>query len=118
MAAEQVFDGIHLHLTPYRELEFDYTASDMDVVYRRTRPHSWDDLITWLERQGDLDNELTPGEVVALVEDLRTLKQQGVPFIADPQRAFEEAHRHRAANSQQHAQLHERIRTTVEQLRH
>lgn len=75
----------------------DYTESDVEVVYRRGQWRSWDDVIRWLETKGEQDNELTPGEVIAMVEDFRRLNQSGVPFTNDPHRAFQLAHEHRKA---------------------
>lgn len=109
MSTEQTFDGIHLDLTGDKQLSFSYEASDMQVAYRRTTPHSWDDLIRWLETKGGADNELTPGEVVAMVEDLRSLKQNGTPFTNNPDQAYREAHQQRGANDQRHAGLHQQI---------
>ncbi len=114
---EQSFEGIHLDLTGHRELQFDYRQSDVEVVYRRTQPSSWDDMIGWLETKGTNDNELTPGEVVAMVEDLRTLKNQGARFTSDPAQAYQEAHRHRAENMRKHGELHRKIQEASERIR-
>lgn len=103
------FDGITLHLTGDRQLQFDYEASDMRVAYRRSTPNSWQDIIGWMEKKGTFDNEFTPGEVVAIVEDLRSLKQSGTQFTNNPDQAFQEAHQHRGRNNQQHQQLHQEI---------
>ncbi|HET7036003.1 MAG TPA: hypothetical protein VFI42_10020 [Thermomicrobiaceae bacterium] len=103
------FDGITLHLTGDRQLQFDYEPSDMRVAYRRSTPSSWQDIISWMEKKGTFDNEFTPGEVVAMVEDLRSLKQGGEQFTDNPDQAFQEAHQHRGHNNQQHQQLHQEI---------
>lgn len=103
------FDGITLHLTGDRQLAFDYEQSDMQVAYRRSTPNSWQDIISWMEKKGTFDNEFTPGEVVAMVEDLRSLKQNGTPFTNNPDQAFAEAHKLRGQNNQQHQQLHQEI---------
>lgn len=106
---EQVFEGVHMDLTPYRQLTFDYEPSDVRVAYRRTDPKSWDDLINWLEKQGSYDNEFTPGEVVAMVEDLRMLKSKKASFIDNPDKAFQEAHGFRIEDNKKYAKDHQEI---------
>ncbi len=70
--------------------------SDMEVLFRRVNnASSWDSLIEWFEEQGDRDNELTPGEVIAMKEDLGRLEQQGAQFTNDPKRASDMALKHR-----------------------
>lgn len=110
------FDGIRLDLTGYRSLAFNYEQSDMRVAYRRTHPSSWDELINYMERYGTYDNEFTPGEVVAMTEDLRTLKQDHTPFTDNPDKAYQEAHSHRSENDKKHAKLHQEIEQKHQQL--
>jgi hypothetical protein len=94
-STEKEVEGVKVRETGHKQWEKDYTQSDMEVVYRRVSAQSWDDLIKWLEEEGESDNELTPGEVVAMVEDLRELKREGTPFITDPGTAYQEAHKRR-----------------------
>ncbi len=87
--------------------QMDYQPSDMELVYRRGDWHSWQDEIKWLEQFGEHDRRLTPGETIAMVEDLRSLQQAGAPFTKDPDRAYQMAHRYRAENNQRYARQHE-----------
>lgn len=89
-------EGVRIQPSPHKKMVKDYTQSDMDVVYRRGDWHSWRDMIHWLETQGERDNELTPGEVIAMVEDLRQVERSGEQFTKDPHKAYEMAHKHRA----------------------
>ncbi len=93
---EESIEGIRMHPSPHKKMERDYTQSDMEVVYRRGDWHNWRDMIHWLETKGEGDNELTPGEVIAMVEDLRQVERSGVQFTKDPKQAYEMAHRYRA----------------------
>lgn len=70
----------------------DYTISDMEALYRRGEWHDWQDAVNWLKREGNNDNELTPGEVRALEQDLETLEKEGAEFVPDPDKAFQMAH--------------------------
>lgn len=69
--------------------EHRYSLSDMEVVYRRGHWNSWDEIIGWLEAHGEADNELTPGETVAITEDLRSVRDAKVPFTTDPRKAYD-----------------------------
>ncbi len=99
---EEQVEGIKAQATGDKQWQKDYAKSDMEVVYRRTHPKSWDDLIHWLEQYGESDNELTPGERVAMKEDLTRLKQQGVAFTDNPHKASQEEHQHRRAEMSPH----------------
>ncbi len=105
----KTFGGINLRLMPDEELQFDYTQSDVRAVYRRGLWHSWNDIVSWIERDGTRDNELTPGEAVALVEDARTLAQNNTRFTSDPRHAYQELHKQRDANAHKHVSLYRRI---------
>jgi hypothetical protein len=41
-------------------------------------------VVTWLEKNGDQDDELTPGEAVAMKEDFQRVQQSGEQFTSDP----------------------------------
>lgn len=71
-----------------------YRKSDIDVVYSRGDWHSWDDIVNWMERRlsGDqqIGNEFSEVESGQLLTDFKRLQQNGTPFTADPQQAFDE----------------------------
>ena len=79
----------------------------MKTVFRRGQWRNWNDAIKWLQENGERDNELTPGETIALVEDLRSLAESKAPFTMDPMEAFKLAHKNRAQNNRRFAQEHE-----------
>lgn len=96
-------EGVDVDVTGDKSWPMNYEQSDMQVVYRRV-PHanSWSDLINWLEKHGEADNELSPGEAVALKADLSSLKNNGVPFTNNPDKAYEEACKYREQNRKAH----------------
>ena len=94
MAVERK-EGVKVNETGNKEWGKDYGKGDMEAVYRRGDWQSWDQIINWLEESGESDNELTPGEVVAMKEDISKLRQQGEDFIEDPDEAFAMAHKNR-----------------------
>ncbi|WP_146604079.1 hypothetical protein [Micromonospora deserti] len=70
----------------------EYQQSDIEVVYRRGDWHSWSDIVRWLEqglsRDQQADNELSEAESRQLLDDFRTLDQQGKGFTTDPADAY------------------------------
>ncbi|RJQ52315.1 MAG: hypothetical protein C4521_10600 [Actinobacteria bacterium] len=78
-----------------RDMMKDYDESDMQVLFRRGQWQSWRQAIDWLESQGLDDNELTPGEVKHMLEDLQQLERENVSFSSDPMQAHSLAKQHR-----------------------
>lgn len=73
----------------------DYEQSDVEHLMRVRQWRSYPEMIGWLERDGDADPRLTPGEVKHLVEDLSRLHQRRTHFIADPGELYRELKRDR-----------------------
>lgn len=86
--SEERVSGVKIKDTPYKDREKDYAQSDVAVVFRRGDWHSWDEAIGWLAEHGEADNELTPGEVIAMKEDFDKLKKQGKKFTNDPDAVY------------------------------
>jgi hypothetical protein len=78
-----------------REWELDYRESHLAVLFRRGTWHSWDEAIAWLQTHGEADEDLTPGEMIAMKQDFQRLRDLGVPFTDDPAVAYQRAHHHR-----------------------
>jgi hypothetical protein len=87
MSQERV-SGVKINETPNKSYERHYKQSDMEVLFRRGDWHNWDEAINWLKEDGEADNELTPGEVIAMKEDLEKLKKRGDKFTNDPAAVF------------------------------
>lgn len=90
--------GVAFKPSPNKKMTKDYTESDMKALFSRGQWHNWNEAIDWLKKSGERDNELTPGEVIAMVEDLEKLQKSGAAFTNDPAKAFELAHRGRKAS--------------------
>lgn len=76
-----------------RTREKDYEISDVKHLMRLRTWKNYNEMISWLKREGTADSKLTPSEVDFLVADLSRLKQQGTEFISDPARLHEELKR-------------------------
>jgi RNA polymerase-interacting CarD/CdnL/TRCF family regulator len=71
----------------------DYDASDVQHLLRVKPWRSYDEMIDWLRREGDADNELTPGEVGHLIDDLSRMRQRKKDMISDPNQLYQELKR-------------------------
>lgn len=71
---------MHMHDPTSTRKHKDVDRSDLEHVFQSKDFGSWDDAINWLKREGDRDNELTPGEVRHMIDDFQTAKSQGMPF--------------------------------------
>lgn len=79
--------------TTTRTGEKDYEVSDVKHLMRLRSWKNYNEIISWLKRDGTADSKLTPSEVDFLVADLSRLKQQGTEFITDPARLHDELKR-------------------------
>lgn len=77
-----------------KKLYKDYDQSDVEVVYRRGDWQSWGPMRRWVEHHGEADNELTPGEVHHLGEDIKCAEDKGVAFPSDPGEAYQQLRQH------------------------
>lgn len=75
-----------------------YKKSDMERIFHDSHPHSWQDLIGFIEKKGDSEWHITPGEAMSMKDDLTHLARNNVPFTSDPAKAFDEAHRFRGGD--------------------
>ena len=75
-----------------------YTAQDLQHLYKIRSWRSWDEMITWLEVNGRTDPELMDGKVGQIIFQLKQLRDKHIPFVSDYKEAFRFA--------QEHNQLH------------
>lgn len=69
-----------------------YRESDVEQIFRDAKPHSWKDLLNFVEKKGDSEWHITPGEAIAMKQDLQRLVQSNAPFESNPAKAFEVMH--------------------------
>ncbi len=98
--------GVRVEPSPYKKFDFDYDQGDIKTLFRRGEWRNWQQGIKWLSENGERDNELTPGETIAMVEDLRSLADAGTPFTTDPTQAFKLAHKNRVQNNKRFVKEH------------
>lgn len=69
-----------------------YRQSDVEQIFRDAKVHSWKDLLSFVEKKGDSEWHITPGEAIAMKQDLQRLVQSNTPFESNPAKAFEVMH--------------------------
>lgn len=70
--------------------EKDYDVTDVERLMGKREWKSYDEVIKWLEKEGDADRRFTPGEVRHMIEDFSRLRDSKKPFSNDPQKLFQE----------------------------
>jgi hypothetical protein len=68
--------------------EKDYDITDIERLMGKRDWKSYDDVITWLEKEGDADRRFTPGEVRHMIEDFSRLRDTGKPLPQDPEQLY------------------------------
>ncbi len=66
-----------------------YQQSDIEVLYQRAKPHGWQELLTFVEKQGDSTWHITPGEAVAIKDAVQQAMREKVPFPEDSGKAYQ-----------------------------
>jgi hypothetical protein len=73
--------------------EKDYEQSDVEMLLRKGEWRNYDDMIKWLQEEGDGYRKFTPGEVGHMIDDLSRLRQKGAKFITDSGQLYQEMKR-------------------------
>lgn len=91
MVAEQ--ENVEVHDPTSQAKHKEYDRSDVEHVVGLRDWRDWDELLDWLRQEGDDDNELTPGEVRNLAQDVEAAKQRGAQFDANTDSVWSELQR-------------------------
>lgn len=66
-----------------------YDASDIMELYKKAHPSNWQQLLEYVETQGDSTWHITPGEAVAIKNAVQQAIKHHARFSADPAEAFQ-----------------------------
>ncbi len=67
-----------------------YRVSDVQQLFEQSHPQNWQDLLKFIEKSGDKQWHITPGEAKSLKDDVQKAIDQKKPFQNDPKKAFKE----------------------------
>lgn len=79
-----------VHSPKSNAMEKDYDVTDVERLMSKQDWRGHDDMIKWLQKEGDADRRFTPGEVKHMIDDLSKVKNSGKPLAKDPQQLFKE----------------------------
>ncbi|MGH2447886.1 MAG: hypothetical protein ACRDFS_04705 [Chloroflexota bacterium] len=101
---QERIEGVEVNMTGDKNWTMDYRPSDLNQVIddyiakKHQKPSSWKDLIGFVENHGESEWHITPGEAVAIKEDLSEAKSHGDQFTDDRSKLFQEIHQYRSQN--------------------
>lgn len=72
-----------------------YAESDVAELYKKAHPTSWQDLLNYVEKKGDATWHITPGQAIAIKEDLVQVIHHNLRFANNPQQAYKDLHQYR-----------------------
>lgn len=75
--------------------EKDYEVTDIERLMGKREWKSYDEVIKWLQEEGDADRRFTPGEVRHMIEDFSRMRDSKKPMPQDPEKLFQELKRNR-----------------------
>lgn len=70
-------------------MQKDYEISDIERLMGKRDWKSYDEVISWLKKEGDADRRFTPGEVQYMISDLSQMRDSKQKFIQDPEQLYQ-----------------------------
>lgn len=98
---EEQIEGVKVNVTGDKNWTMDYRESDVGQLFRDysrrkgSAPKNWQDLMQFDEAEGAGEWHITPGEAVALKQDMEEAMKHNAPFSDDPNKVFQEMHQYR-----------------------
>lgn len=114
-SGQENIDGVDIVNTTSQRMGESYRKSDIEELYKKAHPTSWQDLLNFVDKKGDATWHITPGEAVAIKKDIQRVMGSNKPFPNNPDQAFQElssqgmggkAHPHSEQHEQQHQHGH------------
>jgi DNA primase catalytic subunit len=74
-----------IHDPSSQAMQKDYEVSDIERLMSKRDWKNYDEVITWLQKEGDEDRRFTPGEVQRMIDDFSRARDKRVDFVRDPE---------------------------------
>lgn len=71
-------------------MEKDYDVTDIERLMGKRDWKDPNEMIKWLEKEGDADRRFTPGEVRHMIDDLSRVRKSGKPMAKNPEQLFQQ----------------------------
>lgn len=82
--------AVKVHDPNSNAMEKDYDVTDIERLMSKQDWRNYDDMIKWLQKEGDADRRFTPGEVRHMIDDLSRAKTSGRPLAKNPEQLFKQ----------------------------
>lgn len=98
---EETIKNVKMNMTGDKNWTMDYKKSDVDQLIddyigkHHDWPKSWRELMGFDEKHGEAEWHITPGEAVAMKEDMQEAISHNVPFTHDRQKLYHDMHQYR-----------------------
>ena len=107
---EENIQGVDVNVTGNKQWPENYEQSDVEQIYKDAgvadgKVDSWKGLIQYVEKHGEGQWHITPGEAIAMKEDLEHVVKSGVAFTKNPDQAFKEMHKYRGQDRSQEPKI-------------
>jgi hypothetical protein len=81
---------VKIHDPSSNAMEKDYEVTDIERLLGKRDWRDYNEMIKWLENEGDADRRFTPGEVKHMIDDLSRMKNMGKPMSKNPEQLFKQ----------------------------
>jgi hypothetical protein len=81
---------VQVHSPKSNAMEKDYDITDIERLMSKQDWRNYDDMIKWLQKEGDADRRFTPGEVRHMIDDLSRVKKAGKPMAKNSEQLFKQ----------------------------
>ena len=79
-----------IHDPQSNAMDKDYDVTDIERLIGKRDWHDHNEMIKWLEKEGDADRRFTPGEVRHMIDDLSRVKKSGRPLDKNADHLFQQ----------------------------
>jgi hypothetical protein len=81
---------VKVHSPNSNAMEKDYDVTDIERLMGKRDWRNYDDVIKWLQKEGDADRRFTPGEVKHMIDDFSRMRGSGKPMTQNPEQLFKQ----------------------------
>jgi len=107
---EENIQGVEVNVTGNKQWPMNYEESDVQQIFKDAgvaegKVNSWQGLLQYIEQHGEAQWHITPGEAVAMKEDLAHVLKSGIAFTKNPDQAYQEMHKYRARDKSEEPKI-------------
>jgi hypothetical protein len=81
---------VKIHDPSSNAMEKDYDVTDIERLMGKRDWKDPNEMIKWLQKEGDADRRFTPGEVKHMIDDLSKVKNSRQPMAKNPEQLYQQ----------------------------